>query len=80
MTPAPVMANVANMGASQPLGVQTGQNALSKALSIIASQPTPGLAAMSEAELDSYLAGLGAPEPTTMLTVATSMPTMQSSP
>jgi hypothetical protein len=47
--------------------------AISRALSILESQPTSGLAAMSETELDSYLADLEAPAPTTMLTVATSV-------
>jgi hypothetical protein len=71
----PVMANV---GLDQPHRLQPEQeSALIKALSIIASQPTPGLAALSEAELDSYLAGLEPPVPTTMLTVATSEPTTQ---
>jgi hypothetical protein len=70
---APVMANA---GLDQPYRLQPEQEiAISKALSIIASQPTPGLASLSEAELDSYLAGLEDPVPTTMLTVATSVPT-----
>jgi hypothetical protein len=68
----------ANAGVDQPHRLQPEQeSALSKAFSIIRSQPTPGLAALSEAELDSYLAGLEAPVPTTMLTITTSAPTRQ---
>jgi hypothetical protein len=52
---------------------RTQFSAISRALYILESQPTDGLAAMSEAELDSYLAGLEAPAPTTMLTIATSV-------
>ena len=69
---APAMANI------DPTLQSEEEDALFEALSIIGS--IPGLATMTEAELDSYLAGLDVPEPTTMLTVATSMPTMQSSP
>lgn len=76
--PAPAMANTEGVpGAPHSLEPEE-ESALLEALSIIVS--TPGLAAMSEAELDSYLAGLDAPEPTTMLTVAKSMPTTQSPP
>lgn len=48
-------------------------SALSRALYILESQPTSGLAAMSETEIDSYLAGLEARMSTTMVTVATSV-------
>ena len=78
--PAPIMANGVNIKSPSPLGLQLPQeSALSRALSILASQPTPGLAELSDAELERYIAGLDAPEPTTMLTVATSTPTVQSS-
>lgn len=53
------------------------ESALFEALAMIVS--IPGLTTMSEVELDSYLAGLDAPEPTTMLTVATNTSTMQPS-
>jgi hypothetical protein len=73
---APATPVIGNAGVDQPPRLQPEQeSALSKAFSIVMTQPTPGLAALSEAELDSYLAGLDAPVPTTMLTVATSAPT-----
>ncbi|KAK6006723.1 hypothetical protein QM012_005731 [Aureobasidium pullulans] len=53
---------------------------IAQALQIISSQPSPGLDTLSEEELDEFLAGLEAPKPTTMLTVATSMPTKRSTP
>ena len=74
---APAMANMpGNEGQpSAPSWLQADEeSALLEALTIIVSHS--GLAAMSEAELDSFLTGLDAPEPTTMLTVAKSIPTM----
>jgi hypothetical protein len=75
---APAMANMPGTegapGAPSSWLQADEESALLEALTIITSHS--GLAAMSEAELDSFLAGLDAPEPTTMLTVAKSMPTM----
>jgi hypothetical protein len=73
---APATPVLENAGVDQPQRLQPEQeSALSKAFSIVMTQSTPGLVAFSEAELDNYLAGLDAPVPTTMLTVATSAPT-----
>lgn len=59
-------------------GQSDAESPLAEALQIIQSHPSPGLETLSEEELDGFLAGLEAPKPTTMLTVATSMPTKRS--
>ncbi|KAG9566713.1 hypothetical protein KCU71_g4264, partial [Aureobasidium melanogenum] len=68
--------NIAEGGIEQPYA----ESPLAKALQIIQSQPFPGLTALSEEELDKFLAGLEAPKLTTMLTVPVSMPTKRSTP
>ncbi|KAG9604760.1 hypothetical protein KCU77_g4725, partial [Aureobasidium melanogenum] len=65
---------IAEGGIEQPYA----ESPLAKALQIIQSQPSPGLTALSEEELDKFLAGLENPKPTTMLTVPVSMPTKRS--
>ncbi|KAH0029080.1 hypothetical protein KCU78_g3458, partial [Aureobasidium melanogenum] len=66
--------NIAQGGIEQPYA----ESPLTKAIQIIQSQPFPGLTALSEEELDKFLAGLEAPKATTMLTVPVSMPTKRS--
>lgn len=59
-------------------GQSDAESPLAEALQIIQAHPSPGLETLSEEELDEFLAGLEVPKPTTMLTVATSMPTKRS--
>jgi hypothetical protein len=58
-----------------PIGKAEAEAIMTSAVSVMRAQATIGPDAMSEDELETFMAKLMAPEPTTMLTVATSMPT-----
>ncbi|CAD0094804.1 unnamed protein product [Aureobasidium mustum] len=63
-----------------PIGQLQAEGIMSTAISAMKSQATVGPDAMSQDELAEYLARLAAPEPTTMLTVAASLPTKRAEP
>ncbi|KAH0378327.1 hypothetical protein KCU92_g8770, partial [Aureobasidium melanogenum] len=61
-----------------PIGKTEAERIMSTAISAMKSQATIGPDAMSQDELNEFMARLRAPNPTTMLTVAASVPTKRS--
>lgn len=61
-----------------PIGKAEAEGIMSSATSLMRAHATIGPDAMTEDELEAYMARLTIPEPTTMLTVATNTPTAQS--
>lgn len=62
-----------------PIGKAEAEGIMSSAISVMRAQATIGPDAMSEDELEAYMAKAMVPDPTTMLTVATNTPTIQPS-
>ncbi|KAG9941606.1 hypothetical protein KCU85_g9522, partial [Aureobasidium melanogenum] len=63
-----------------PIGQAEAERIMSTAISAMKAQATVGPDAMSQDELAEFLARLDTPKPTTMVTVATSIPTKSSTP